>query len=49
MIRRLTPLHLLIAAMLVFDAAAVGAHEVAVRSAPCYWAVWRVPQCRVMP
>jgi len=49
MIRRLTPLHLLLAPVLVFDAAAGGAHEVAVRSAPCYGAVWRVPQCRVMP
>jgi len=49
MIRRLTPLRLLLAAVLVVDATAVGAHEIAVRSAPCYGAVWHVPQCRVMP
>lgn len=26
-------------------AAAVGAHDVALHSAACYWAVWRVPGC----
>ena len=49
MIRHLIPLRLLLTAVLVGDAAAVGAHEVAVRSAPCYGAVWRVPQCQVIP
>lgn len=48
MIRHLTPLRLLLTAVLVVDAVAVGAHEVAVRSAPCYWAIWCVPQCRVL-
>ncbi len=49
MSRRMTPLRLLLAAVLVVDAAAVGVHEITVRSAPCYWAVWRVPQCQVLP
>ena len=49
MSRRMPLLKLLIAAVLVVVAAAVGAHEIAVRSAPCDGAVWRVPQCQVMP
>ncbi len=48
MSRRMPLLKLLIAAVLVV-AAAVGAHEIAVWSAPCDGAVWRVPQCQVMP
>jgi len=35
-IRRLTPLRLLLAAVLIFDVATVGAHEIAVHSAACY-------------
>jgi len=49
MSRRMPLLKLLIAAVLVFDAAAVGAHEITVRRAPRYGAAWRMPHCQVMP
>ncbi len=47
MTRRLTLFKLLLAAVLVIDLAAVGTHEVAVHSAGCYGAMWRVPHCAV--
>ncbi len=45
---RLTPLHLLIAVALLVGTLAVGAHEVAIHSQPCYWGLWHVPQCQVL-
>lgn len=48
MIRRLNLLRLLIALVLVADLAAVGAHEIAVHSRPCWFGLWRVPQCQVL-
>ncbi len=48
MTRRLTPLRLLIAAVILADALALGSHEVAIRSAPCFFGPWRVPQCQVV-
>jgi len=48
MTRRLTPLRLLIAAVILVDALALGTHEVSVHSQPCMWAVWRAPQCQVV-
>jgi len=48
MTRRLTSLRLLIAAVILVDALALGAHEVSIHSQPCMWAVWRVPQCQVV-
>ncbi len=49
MSRRLIPFKLLIAAVLVVDVAAVGAHEVAVHSRPCMWGPWPILHCQVMP
>ncbi len=46
---RLTSLHLLIAVEILAAVLAVGAHEVAIHSQPCYWGPWRVPQCQVLP
>ncbi len=48
MIHRLTPLRLLIAAVLVADLAAGGAHEIAVHSQPCAFGPWPIAQCRVL-
>ncbi len=48
MTRRMTPFRLLIAAVLVIDLAAVGAHEVAVHSRPCMWGPWPSTQCQVL-
>ncbi len=48
MTRRLTLLRLLIAAVILADALALGAHEMAIRSAACSFGPWRVPQCRVV-
>ncbi len=48
MIRRLGPLRLLLAVVLIIDAAAVGAHEIAVHSQPCVWGPWPVPHCQVL-
>jgi hypothetical protein len=49
MTRCVTPFRLLITAVLVIDLAALGAHEVSVHSAPCWFGLWRVPQCRMLP
>ena len=46
--RRLTPLRLLIAVAILVDALAVGAHEVAMHSQPCFWGPVHVPQCQVL-
>ncbi len=46
--RRLTPLRLVIAVIILADALALGAHEVSIHSRPCTWAVWRMPQCQVI-
>jgi len=46
--RRLTPLRLVIAAVILADALALGAHEVSIHSQPCMWTVWRVSQCQVI-
>ena len=46
-VRRLTPLRLLIAVALLAGTLAVGAHEVAIHSQPCYWAMWPVSHCEV--
>lgn len=48
MIRRLIPFRLLVAAVLVIDLAAVGAHEIAVHSQPCLWGPWPIPHCQVL-
>ncbi len=48
MTRRLTPLRLVIAAVILVGAFALGSHEVAIRSAACYFGPWRVPQCQVV-
>ncbi len=48
MIRRLTAVRLLLAAVLVIDLAAVGAHEVAVHSRPCMWGPWPILYCQMM-
>jgi len=48
MTRRLTPLRLLIAVVILADALALGSHEVAIRSATCFFGPWRVPQCQVV-
>jgi len=48
MTRRLTPLRLLVAAVILADALALRLHEVSIHSQPCMWAVWRVPQCQVV-
>ncbi len=48
MSRRFTPFKLLVAAVLVIDLAAVGAHEIAVHSGPCQWGPWPVPHCQVL-
>jgi len=45
---RLTSLPLLIAVAILAAVLAVGAHEVAVHSQPCYWGPWHVPQCQVL-
>ncbi len=45
---RLIPLRLLIAAAILVGTLAVGAHEVAIHSQPCYWAIWPIPQCQVL-
>jgi hypothetical protein len=47
MTRRFTPLRLLIAAVILVDALALGSHEVAIHSAACFFGPWRVPQCQV--
>lgn len=47
MARRLTPFKLLLTTVLIIDLAAVSAHEVSIHSAPCQWAVWRIPHCEV--
>ncbi len=46
--RRLTPLRLLIAAVILVDARALGSHEGAIRAAPCFFGPGRVPQCQVV-
>ncbi len=46
--RRLTPLRLLIAVAILVGTLAVGAHEVAIHSRPCYWAIWPIHQCQVL-
>jgi len=46
---RLTSLHLLIAVAILVGTLALGAHEVAIHSRPCYWGPWPVPQCQVLP
>ena len=46
--RRLSPLRPLLAAVLVADLAAVGAHEVSTHSRPCMWGPWPIAQCRVL-
>jgi len=38
----------LVAAMILVGALAVGAHEVAFHSGACDWGPWRIPQCQVM-
>ncbi len=48
MSRRLTLFKLLVAAVLVIDLAAVGAHEIAVHSQPCLWGPWPIPYCQVL-
>ncbi len=48
MTRRLTPLRLLIAAVILVDVLALGSHEVAIHSAPCSFGPWRVSQCQVV-
>jgi hypothetical protein len=48
MTHRLTSLRLVIAAVILVDALALGAHEVSMHSQLCSWAVWRVPQCQVV-
>jgi len=47
MTRRLTSLRVLIAAAILVGTLAVGSHEVAIHSQPCYWAIWHIPQCEV--
>jgi hypothetical protein len=44
----LTPLHLLLAVAILAAVLAVGAHEVAIHSQPCFWGPVRVPQCQVL-
>jgi hypothetical protein len=34
--------------LILVDALALGAHEVAIHSAACYVGPWRVPQCQVV-
>ena len=46
--RRLTPLRLLIAAVILVDARALGSYEVSIRSVGCDVGPWRVPQCQVV-
>ncbi len=48
MTRHLTPLRLLIAAVILADALTLGSHEVSIRSVPCFFGPWRVPQCQVV-
>ena len=48
MTRRVTPLRLLFAAVLLIDLGALGAHEISVHSVPCWFGTWRVPQCQVL-
>ncbi len=48
MTRRLTPLRLLVAAVILADALALGSHKVSIRSAACFFGPWRVPQCQVV-
>ncbi len=48
MTHRLTPLRLVIAAVILVEALAFGSHEVAIRSAACSFGPWRVPQCQVV-
>jgi len=48
MTRRLTPLRLLIAAVILVDVLALGAHEVSIRAAACSFGPWRVSQCQVV-
>jgi len=43
----LVELLLLLAAALIMTLAAVGAHEIAIHSQPCYWAMWPVLHCEV--
>jgi len=45
MTRRFTLLRVLVAAVILVDALALGAHEVALHSSACYWGPWKVPQC----
>jgi len=45
MTHRLTPLRLVIAAVILVDALDLGAYELALRSAPYFFGPWRVPQC----
>jgi hypothetical protein len=47
MIHRLTPFTLLLAAVFIMALAAVGAHEIAIHSQPCYGAMWPVSHCEV--
>jgi len=49
MIHRLTPVTLLLAAVLIMAMvlAAVGAHEIAIHSQPCDGALWPVWHCEV--
>ncbi len=46
--RRLTPPRLLIAVAVLVGALALGSHEVAIHSAPCFFGPWSVPQCQVV-
>ena len=48
MTRRLTPLRLMLAAVILVDVLALGSHEVAIRSAACYIGSWRVLRCQVV-
>ena len=48
MTRRVTPPRLLLAAVLIIDLAALGAHEVAIHSQPCFFGPWAIAHCRVL-
>ncbi len=48
MMRRLTPLRLVIATVILIDALTLGSDEVAIRSTACYFGPWRFPQCQAV-
>ncbi len=47
MIHRLASVTLLFAVVLIMALAAIGVHEIAIHSQPCYGTIWPVSQCKM--